>query len=117
MLFVNCAIELLYAFFVFGCSILKISILFIWLDKSLLYLLIILIILFLSRILDISTSSSLILIQIGMVKQALFLSKTSLFKSNLLDLIGLSFLLFFVIFSSSSINCPSCANTFKAAFL
>jgi hypothetical protein len=75
-----------------------------------------LIILLLSRVLDISTSSSFILIQIGMVKPSLFLSKTSLFKSNLLDLIGLSFVLF-VIFSSSSINCPSCANTFKATFL
>jgi hypothetical protein len=92
-----CSIELLYAFLVFGWSILQRFILFISLAKYLLYLLIISIILDLSRVLDISAYSSLILIQIGIFKH-------SLFKSNKLDSIGLSSISFVVIFSSSLIN-------------
>ena len=87
-------------------------ILFILLANSLLYLLIISIILYLSRVLDISTSSSVILIQIGMLKHSFFNLKISLFKSYLLDLIGLSFLLFLVKFSSSFIKSYKSLNTF-----
>ena len=43
-------------------------------------------------------SLSLILIQIGMVKQSLFLSKISLFKSNKLTCFGLSSVLFFLFY-------------------